>query len=256
MLLFGRPTGTVARGAMALAIVALGLSGCKQPRKDDKRAEAVRAFPIADRPVSKSADNSFATEVQRDSMNEARTVMDLARIEPGMTVADIGAGEGYYTVRLAQRVGAKGRVLAEDIDSEAINRLGLRIEREQLQNVSIKSGLPEDPRLPEGSFDRIFLVHMYHEVTEPYAFLWNLRPAVKAKGRVIVVDVDRPTDRHGIPPALLFCEFAAVGFRLTEFVRKPELQGYYAQFEVSGSRPTPGEIKSCRLAATPAAAAR
>lgn len=243
-------------GVAALFAAALGLSACKDHRENDSRPEAVRAFPIADRPVSHSGDSGFATEVQRDSLNEAHTVMDLARIERGMTVADIGAGEGYYTVRLATRVGAKGRVLAEDIDAEAISRLGLRIERERLQNVSIKAGLPEDPRLPEGSFDRIFLVHMYHEVGEPYAFLWNLRPALKAKGRVIVVDVDRPTDSHGIPPALLFCEFAAVGFRLTEFVRKPELQGYYAQFEASGPRPAPGEIKSCRLAATPAAAGR
>ena len=97
-------------------------------------------------------------------MGEAQKVMDLAEIKPGMTVADIGAGEGYYTVRLAERVGPKGRVLAQDIDREALDRLGRRVERERLDNVSIKPGERDDPRLPENSFDRIFLVHMYHEV--------------------------------------------------------------------------------------------
>ena len=89
---------------------------------------------------------------------------------------------------------------------------------------------------------------MYHEVTEPYAFLWRLRPALRQGGQVIVVDVDRPTDRHGMPPSLLFCEFQAVGFRLVEFVRRPELNGYYAQFEAVGPRPEAGAIKPCNTA--------
>ncbi|SFG25013.1 Methyltransferase domain-containing protein [Novosphingobium sp. CF614] len=229
------------------AAVTLLLCGCQQRPAGDGRPETARDFPTADRPVSRAAENTISSESQRDSMNEANVVMDLARIEPGMSVADIGAGEGYYTVRLAQRVGAKGRVLAEDINPAATERLGTRIMREQLENVSIKLGTEDDPSLPPASFDRIFLVHMYHEVSEPYAFLWRLRPALRPGGRVIVVDVDRPTDMHGIPPALLFCELGAVGFRLTEFVRKPELQGYYAQFEATGVRPAPASITPCRM---------
>jgi len=233
---------------LTLALVtALANHGCAKPEANEKRVETARAFPAADRPISHRSAAMAATEVQRDSVNEAKVVMDLARIEPGMSVADLGAGEGYYTVRLAQRVGAKGRVLAEDIDPAANERLGTRVLRERLENVSIKLGAADDPRLPPGSFDRIFLVHMYHEVAEPYAFLWRLRPALRPGGRVIVVDVDRPADAHGIPPALLFCELASLGFRLTEFVRKPELQGYYAQFEVAGSRPAPEQIRPCRV---------
>ena len=171
--------------------------------------------------------------------------MDLAKIARGMTVADIGAGEGYYTVRLAARVGREGRVLAQDIDQGALARLGNRAERERLDNVSIKLGADDDPRLPENSFDRIFMVHMYHEITEPYALLWRMRPAVREGGQVIVVDVDRPTDKHGIAPQLLFCEFEAVGYRLVEFVRRPELAGYYAEFEAVGDRPEPYEIEPC-----------
>jgi ubiquinone/menaquinone biosynthesis C-methylase UbiE len=222
------------------------LAACQQGTADADRPPTARDFPRAYRPVSELGANQFSTEEARDDRNEAATVMDLAAIRPGMTVADIGAGEGYYTVRLAERVGDRGRVLAQDIDRDALSRLGSRVESERLDNVSIKLGAPDDPRLPKNSFDRVvFLVHMYHEVTEPYAFLWRLRPALREGGQVIVVDVDRPADQHGLRPQILFCEFGQVGFRLVEFVRKPELAGYYAQFEAVGPRPEPEEIEPC-----------
>ena len=231
-----------ARAAIYLSL--LLISGCKQV-DEGERPPGAREFPRAYRPVSAVSGNSFSNEQARDDRREAVTVMDLAAIRPGMTVADIGAGEGYYTVRLAERVGQGGRVLAEDIDRDALARLGSRVESERLDNVSIKLGTQDDPRLPKGSFDRIFMVHMYHEVSEPYAFLWRMRPSLKEHGQVIVVDVDRPTNRHGIPPKLLFCEFERVGFRLAEFVRKPELAGYYARFEAVGDRPEPRQIEPC-----------
>ncbi|WP_232493440.1 class I SAM-dependent methyltransferase [Novosphingobium kaempferiae] len=232
---------------LAPAVLIMALVACQKPAVEDGRGDAARKFPKADRPISHSASSTFATEVQRDSLNEANVVMDLAKIAPGMSVADLGAGEGYYTVRLSHRVGKKGRVLAEDIDAAANERLATRVMREELENVSIKHGRPSDPSLPLDSFDRIFLVHMYHEVGEPYAFLWRLRPSLRKGGKIVVVDVDRPSDAHGIAPSLLFCEFASVGYRLTEFVRKPELQGYYAQFEAAGARPVPADIKPCRI---------
>lgn len=232
------------RLSAALCLALLAVAGCREAA-DDTRPVTSRDFPRAYRPVSAAVSNAFSNEQSRDDRREAQTVMDLANIRPGMTVADIGAGEGYYTVRLAERVGRRGRVLAQDIDRDALARLGNRIEAERLENVSIKLGAEDDPRLPRGSFDRIFMVHMYHEVSEPYAFLWRLRPALKDDGEVIVVDVDRPTDQHGIPPKLLFCEFDRVGFRLVEFVRKPEIAGYFARFEAVGKRPEPHEIEPC-----------
>ena len=241
---------------LLLLAACAGLTACQQEASADlDRPETSREFPRAFRPVSELGANAFSTEQQRDDRNEANTVMDLANIRAGMTVADIGAGEGYYTVRLAERVGADGRVLAQDIDQDALRRLGSRVEEDRLDNVSIKLGDIDDPRLPENSFDRVFMVHMYHEVTEPYAFLWRLRPALREGGQVIVVDVDRPADQHGLRPQLLFCEFQAVGFRLVEFVRRPELAGYYAQFEAVGPRPEPNEIVPCREAGDEANAA-
>ncbi len=220
------------------------ISGCKEV--DTDRPETALEFPLPDRPVSDLGANSFSTETARDGRGEAERVMALAEITPGMTVADIGAGDGYYTVRLAERVGADGRVLAQDIDKDALERLGNRVAKERLDNVSIKLGAGDDPRLPEDSFDRIFLVHMYHEVQEPYAFLYRLWPSLKEGGQVIVVDVDRPTDQHGIDPLLLSCEFKRVGFELMAFKDAPELAGYYAQFKVAATRPEPNKIKPCR----------
>ena len=233
-------------GWLLMALVAV--TACKAHPEDNSRPEAARDFPQPFRPVSAVGGTEFAAEDQRDNLGEAQVVMDLAAIKPGMRVADIGAGEGYYTVRLTGRVGPKGRVLAEDIDPVSIQNLGRRVERERLDNVSIITGTPENAKLPLASFDRVMMVHMYHEVREPYAFLWYLRPALKPGGQVVVVDVDRPTDQHGIPPRLLFCEFGALGFRLVQFVSKPELNGYYAAFEVAGDRPAPKDIKPCNTA--------
>lgn len=221
------------------------LTGCDLLEQGPSRAETALEFPQPDRPVAKVVSNQFSNEDARDERGEALTVMDLANIENGMTVADIGAGEGYYTVRLATRVGEEGRVLAQDIDREALQRLGQRIDRERLENISIKAGKADDPQLPVDSFDRIFLVHMYHEVTEPYAFLWRMWPALAEAGQIIVVDVDRPIGRHGIPPALLFCEFQAVGYQLVEFIERPDIKGYFARFERGAERIEPGNIKAC-----------
>ncbi|MBX7457469.1 class I SAM-dependent methyltransferase [Qipengyuania sp. 1NDH17] len=221
-------------------LAVLALAAC------DGQGTTESGFPKPDRPVSDVVSAQFSTEDQRDSRGEAQTVMDLAEMTEGMTVADIGAGNGYYTVRLAERVGEGGRVLAQDIDTEALDRLARRVERYRLDNVSIQRGELADPRLPANSFDRIFMVHMYHEIEQPYEFLWRMWPALKEDGQVVVVDIDRPTDQHGIDPLLLSCEFNRVGYELVAFKDAPELSGYYAQFKAAANRPEPGEIKPCR----------
>ncbi|PHR21307.1 MAG: SAM-dependent methyltransferase [Sphingopyxis sp.] len=245
-------------GLSALLLLTTPLGACKRiDDADADRAETARAYPPASRPVSALGGNQWSTETARDNRGEAEEIMKAAGLESGMTVADIGAGEGYYTVRLAEKVGANGRVLAQDIDEGAINRLAERVNRESLDNVSIKLGAPDDPRLPENSFDRIFLVHMYHEVREPYAFLARLRPALidkseaRGAGEVIVVDVNRDVTEHGIPPKQLFCEFEAVGYELVGFMERPELGGYFARFRARGPGKTPEEITPCPYQAQP-----
>ncbi len=205
-------------------------------------------FPAAHRPVASIVSSRWSDEDSRDKAGEAEEVMNRAGVRPGMTVADIGAGEGYYTIRLAARVGTEGRVLAEDIVPQVRDALAERANRERLDTVSVKLGEPDDPKLPENSFDRVFMVHMYHEIASPYAFLWNLRPSVKPGGRVIVVDADRPTDRHGTPPSLLKCEFAALGYTMVDMQKMPSAGGYLAAFEPRGVRPEPKAIRACGAA--------
>ncbi|HYZ48298.1 MAG TPA: class I SAM-dependent methyltransferase [Sphingomonas sp.] len=227
----------------------LALAACQAPAQRDEKARPDRRseFPKADRPVAQIVSSRWSDEESRDRAREARDVMDRAGITPGMTVADIGAGEGYYTIRLATRVGKNGRVLAQDIVPRVRDALAERVNRERLDNVSVKLGEPADPKLPAGSFDRVFMVHMYHEIAEPYAFLWNLRPAVKPGGQVIVVDADRSPEEHGTPPALLRCEFGAVGYNLVRIEPMPQAGGYFAAFEPKGPRPEPRAIKPCSL---------
>ncbi len=227
---------------LALASVLL-LTACNSGTAAREPAPSV--FPAAARPVASIVSARWSDEDSRDKAGESTEVMDRAGVTLGMTVADIGAGEGYYTIRLAARVGAKGRVLAQDIIPEVRDKLAERVEREKLETVTVKLGTPDDPGLPANSFDRVFLVHMYHEIASPYAFLWNLRTATKAGGRVIVVDANRPTNQHGTPPKLLKCEFAAVGYRMVDFQDMPAAGGYIAAFEPVGARPEPGAIKTC-----------
>ena len=226
----------------ALALILL-LAACSKAPDEPRTANG---FPQAARPVAKVVSGSWSNEPDRDRAGEAEAVMHAAGVKKGMTVADIGAGEGYYTIRLSARVGAKGRVLAEDIVKTFHDRLADRVYRDQLDNVSVKLGQPADPQLPAGSFDRIFMVHMYHEIQEPYEFLWNLRPSLAPEGMVVVVDADRPTQAHGTPPALLQCEFGQVGYKLVERKPMPQAGGYLALFRVEGKRPEPRDMHACK----------
>ena len=237
------------RGAFRPGIAmlpALLLGGCDNiPQVTGEPTDNAAVFPKPDRPVAEVVSNQFSNEDARDERGEAQVVMDLADIRAGMTVADIGAGEGYYTVRLAERVGADGRVLAQDISRAALDRLGRRVERERLENISIKFGDADNPQLPPDSFDRIFMVHMYHEVTDPYAFLWNMWPGLNAAGQIIVVESESPVGRHGLPHRLLFCEFEAVGYTLVEYIERPDIKGYFARFQRGPARTEPESIRVC-----------
>jgi hypothetical protein len=86
---------------------------------------------------------------------------------------------------------------------------------------------------------------MYHEVTDPYAFLWHLVGGLRSGGEVIVVDADRPVKRHGIPPARLKCELAALGLSLQRFQRLPGGDSYFAAFRAAAPRPAPEQIRPC-----------
>ena len=171
----------------------------------------------------------------------------LLELKPGMTVGDIGAGSGYHTVRLSHLVGPAGSVVAEDVTRDYLIELARRTERLKLTNVKFALGEPHDPRLPASSLDAAILVHMYHEIAQPYAFLYNLAPALKRGARVGIVDLELPTSKHGTPIELLRCELTAVGYREVATYQLAGDGGYLAVFSPpeEAGRKSPRDIVAC-----------
>lgn len=203
------------------------------------------AFPKPDRPVAEIISPIWANEKGRDATDEVGEVAGLMGLKAGMAIADIGAGSGYYTVRLAKLVGPDGRVYAQDITPGYLRGLRKRVDGLSLGNVTLSLGEGHDPRLAPRSLDAAVLVHMYHEIAQPYAFMHNLIPALKPGARVGIIDLDRKPEDHGTPPALLRCELAAVGYREIGFHQLKGDTGYLAIFEAPLDALPPSAIKAC-----------
>ena len=203
-------------------------------------------FPHVDRPVAPIITPAYSTEAARDERGEAARVLDRLNVKPGLRVADVGAGEGYYTVRLARRLGPGATIYAEDVMVPYLERLTERLARERISGVTVVRGTPADPRLPEASIDLAILAHMYHEVEQPYEFLYRLGGSLAPGGRVAIIDNDKPTGEHGTPPVLLRCELDAVGYRQIDFLSLAPADGYLAVFARPDVLPRPEAIRPCR----------
>ena len=208
---------------------------------------AAERFPKPQRPVAGIVSDQWSSEDSRERAGEAAKVMDLLDIRPGMAVADIGAGAGYYVGHLSHRVGSEGRVFAQDLERRTLDRLGRRVSRERLSNVLFVLGAPHDPRLAPRSVDLALLVHMYHEIAQPYGLLANLAPAMRPGGRVAILDSDGPVLDHGTPRALLSCELAAVGYREVAWHWIEEQSVYLAVFDAPAEPPKPERIVPCNM---------
>lgn len=208
---------------------------------------SAKDFPSPQRAVAQIVSPRRSAEEHRDSLNEAGEIASRLDLKPGMTVGDIGAGSGYHTVRLSRLVGPTGSVIAQDVRRDYLIELAKRIERLKLTNVMFALGEPHDPRLPASSLDAALLVHMYHEIAQPYAFLYNLAPALKPGALVGIVDLELPTSQHGTPIELLRCELTAVGYRKIATYQLAGDGGYLAVFSApeEGERKSPGDIVAC-----------
>ena len=206
------------------------------------------AFPRPARPVARIVSPIWHDEKERDGANESGQLVRLLGIKPGMTVADLGAGSGYYVVRLSPVVGSSGRIIAEDIEPGYLQDLRTRVRDLGLANVTVIRGEPHDPGLTAGSVDVAILVHMYHEVTQPYGLLYNLVPALKPGARIAVVDSYAPTSSHGTPPGLLRCELGSIGYREVSFDQLIGSNAYLAIFAPPSvaSRTRPEDMVTCR----------
>jgi predicted methyltransferase len=213
-----------------------------------------KEFPSPQRPVAPIVSPGRSAEEHRDSLNEAGEIARFLELKPGMTVGDIGAGRGYHTVRLSPLVGPTGSVIAQDVTRDYLIELARRTKRLGQTNVIFALGEPHDPRLPASSLDAAILVHMYHEIAQPYAFLYNLAPALKPGARIGIVDLERPTSEHGTPIKLLRCELTAVGYREIATYQLAGDSGYLAVFSPPGQagRKSPGDIVACGIMPAPA----
>jgi ubiquinone/menaquinone biosynthesis C-methylase UbiE len=227
------------------AVLAAGCLGwtCSTPAP---RAAGSLHFPAPDRPVASIVSPTYSNEETRDRHGEAERVLDRLGIRPGVRVADIGAGEGYYTVRLARRLGPTATIYAEDVTEKYLDTLRSRLARERIRGVTVILGTAGDPKLPPSSVDVAILSHVYHEIENPYELLYHLHAALAPGARVAIIDVDKPTKDHGTPPALLRCELAAVGYRQVDFIALAPADGYLAVFLPPPVLPLAASIVPCR----------
>ena len=153
--------------------------------------EAQRRHPVSGRvlaPVMGVGGASWLERPEREDEEAPSRALELLNLKPGMVVADIGAGSGYYASRIARRVGPTGRVLATDIQPGMIALLERRIASERLTNMTTVLGAPDDPKLPPNSIDLAIMVDVYHELQDPQAFLQRLKPAFKPGGRLALLE--------------------------------------------------------------------
>src|SRR5687768_14951993 len=125
---------------------------------------------------------------ERGSEEEPDNALDALGSLSGLTVADLGAGSGYFTVRLAARTGPKGRVFATDLQPEMLKMLATRLARENVKNVTLVQGAIDDPKLPPGSIDLVLMVDVYHEFSEPQKMLRGIRAALRPGGRLVLLE--------------------------------------------------------------------
>lgn len=153
--------------------------------------EAQRRHPVSGRvfaPVMGVGGAGWLERPERESEEAPSKALDALDLKPGMVVADIGAGSGYYSSRMAKRVGPTGRVYATDIQPGMIDLLNRRITAESLTNVTTVLGGLDDPKLPPNSIDLAIMVDVYHELQEPQIFLQRLKQTFKPGGRLVLLE--------------------------------------------------------------------
>jgi cyclopropane fatty-acyl-phospholipid synthase-like methyltransferase len=152
----------------------------------------------------------------RDERLHINQVMDVLAITPGKSVADIGAGSGWFTIRAAKRVTDTGTVYAVDINPEAVQYIDQRVKKDGLHNVKPILSKPDDPELAANSVDSVLLLKSYHEVAHPIVLLRKLRPSLRPDARVGIIDRNGNGDNHGVQKEVVIREAGEAGYRLLE----------------------------------------
>ena len=164
---------------------------------------------------------AWLERTDREAEEQPTRALTLMKIVQGSTVADIGAGSGYFTERLSRLVGPAGRVFATDIQQGMLDLLQKRLERERLGNVTLVLGEPDDPKLPSAALDLALMVDVYHELSAPQTVLGRIRAALKPGGRLVLIEYkgEDPTipiiPSHKMTVAQAKLEVESEGFVLT-----------------------------------------
>ena len=170
------------------------------------------------RPVSEAytGDLSIFEDENRAKNLQIDRVMDILKITEGKSVADIGAGSGWFTTRAAQRVGSKGKVFAVEINREYINYINDRARRENFTNIQTVLGTEDNPKLPNGAVNAVLILKTYHEIAQPVKVLKNIRASLKKDALLGIIDKNGKGDDHGIDKAKVVEEAKRAGFVLQE----------------------------------------
>lgn len=228
---------------LVFAFFAFSFSACQSARLQTKSDAPVSPTPTAtvenndiNRPTSEpyTGDLSIFEGEKRAENLQIDRVMDILKISEGRTIADLGAGSGWFTVRAAKRTGEKGKVFAVEISEDAIKYINERKQKENLPNIETILGTEDDPKLPANSTDAVLILKTYHEISQPVKVLKNLLPALKQNALVGIIDRNGEGNDHGIKKETVVEEMNRAGFALKEehdFV-KPDGMDYFLVFQV------------------------
>jgi SAM-dependent methyltransferase len=207
--------------ALACCVLVQGVPAATGPDQSGQSRPRGRLFPPQDLGLLEAPD--------REQWQRPDQIMDALGIADGFVVADLGAAGGWFTIRLARRVGPHGLVYAEDIQPQMIDAIGRRVTREGLRNVRTVLGTPSDPRLPPG-LDAVLIVDAYPEIENPVALLRKVADALKPQGRVAVVDFlpggggPGPNADERVAPEAVVAAASAGGLQLTTREPVPPFQ--------------------------------
>ena len=190
-------------------------------------ADAQRRHPVSGRifaPVMGVGGAGWLERAEREEEEAPSKAIEALDLKPGMVVADIGAGSGYYASRIAKKVGSSGRVFATDIQPGMIAILDRRIKAEGLSNVATVLGAMDDPKLAPNSIDLAIMVDVYHELQQPQLFLQRLKPAFKPGGRLVLLEFRKEDPKvpilevHKMSVAEVKAELEAEGYVLDRVI--------------------------------------
>ena len=232
--------------AKLVFLTAIFFAACHKARLSPTENTMATASPAAspviaddniNRPVSEpyKGDLSIFEGEDRAKNLQIDRVMDILKITDGKTVADIGAGSGWFTTRAAKRVGEKGKVFAVEINQEYINYINERAKKENIGNIQTILGTEDDPKLPDNSVDAVLILKTYHEIGQPIKVLEKVRKSLNKGALVGIIDRNGNGDDHGIKMETVIDEMKLAGFSPVDqydFV-KPDGMDYFLVFQTA-----------------------